>query len=60
VKPGQAHRHPRILEEPRSDAAAVLERRLIEIEAEIGALRDHQRAIARLLKDTDRLRSNEW
>jgi len=46
-----------ILEEPRSDAAAVLERRLIEIEAEIGALRDHQRAIARLLKDTDRLRS---
>src|SRR5262245_57812192 len=45
-----------ILDEPRSDAAGVLERRLIEIDHEIGALREHQRAIARLLKDTDRLR----
>ena len=46
----------RILDEPRSDAAAVLERRLVEIEVEICQLRDHQRAIAGLLKDTDRLR----
>src|SRR5437762_14139920 len=45
-----------ILDEPRSDAAAVLEQRLVEIEAEISQLRDHQRAIAGLLKDTGRLR----
>src|SRR3954466_9505836 len=42
-----------ILDEPQSDAAAVLERRLVELEGEIETLRDHQRAIARLLKDTD-------
>ena len=45
-----------ILDEPRNDAAAVLERRLVEIEAEIGELREHQKAIAGLLKDTGRLR----
>ena len=45
-----------LLDEPRSDAAAVLKRRLIELSAEIEKLRDHQRAIARLLKDTDQLR----
>jgi DNA-binding transcriptional MerR regulator len=45
-----------ILDEPCSDAAAVLERRLVEIESEIAGLRDHQRAIAALLKDTERLR----
>src|SRR5690349_2766352 len=45
-----------LLEEPASDAAAVLERRLVEIEGEIQELRSHQHAIARLLKDTGRLR----
>jgi DNA-binding transcriptional MerR regulator len=45
-----------ILDEPKSDAAGVLQRRLAELEGEIEGLRDHQRAIARLLKDTDQLR----
>ncbi len=45
-----------LLEKPRGDAAGVLERRLREIAGEIEKLREHQRAIARLLKDTDRLR----
>jgi DNA-binding transcriptional MerR regulator len=40
----------------RGDAASVLKRRLAELSAEIGRLRDHQRAIARLLTNTDRLR----
>jgi DNA-binding transcriptional MerR regulator len=45
-----------ILDEPRSDAAGVLKRRLAELSGEIERLRDHQRAIARLLKDTEQLR----
>jgi len=45
-----------ILDRPLSDAAGVLERRLVELSAEIERLRDHQRAIARLLKKTDQLR----
>jgi MerR family transcriptional regulator, thiopeptide resistance regulator len=45
-----------ILDESRGDAAGVLKRRLAELGDEIEKLRDHQRAIARLLKDTDRLR----
>src|SRR5262245_33876053 len=45
-----------ILDEPQTDAASVLERRLVEIEDEIGRLRDHQRTIARLLKNTGRFR----
>ena len=45
-----------ILDEARSDAAGVLNRRLVELSGEIEKLRDHQRAIARLLKDTDQLR----
>ncbi len=40
----------------RGDAAGVLKRRLVELSGEIERLRDHQRAIARLLKDTDRIR----
>ena len=44
-----------ILTEPRGDAAAVLQRRLAELSVEIEALRDHQRAVARLLKQTGRL-----
>ena len=38
-----------VLGAPSSKAAAVLERRLVELDGEIGALRDHQRAILRLL-----------
>lgn len=45
-----------LLEAPKTDAASVLERRLVEIEFEVRKLRDHQHAIARLLKDTGRLR----
>jgi DNA-binding transcriptional MerR regulator len=45
-----------ILDAPGSDAAAVLRRRLTEISAGIERLREHQRAIARLLKTTDKFR----
>jgi DNA-binding transcriptional MerR regulator len=45
-----------LLDETRSDAAGVLQRRLVELSGEIEKLRDHQRAIARLLRDTDQLR----
>lgn len=45
-----------VLDRARSDAAGVLKRRLAELSGEIETLRDHQRAIARLLKDTDQLR----
>src|SRR5262245_37594786 len=41
-----------ILDQPSSDAASVLERRLVELEYEIGRLREHQREIGRLLKGT--------
>ena len=45
-----------ILEVPGGNAAAVLCRRLTELSAGIERLREHQRAIARLLKTTDRFR----
>lgn len=45
-----------ILDRPRGEAAAVLQRRLMEIANEIETLREHQRAIARLLGRTNRLR----
>jgi DNA-binding transcriptional MerR regulator len=45
-----------ILDAPRNDAAAVLRRRLVELSAGIQRLRNHQRAIARLLKSTSQLR----
>jgi DNA-binding transcriptional MerR regulator len=45
-----------ILDKASSDAAGVLKRRLVELSGEIEMLRDHQRAIARLLIDTDQLR----
>jgi DNA-binding transcriptional MerR regulator len=45
-----------ILDRPRGEAAGVLQRRLIEIGSEIETLRDHQRAIARLIGGTSRLR----
>ena len=45
-----------ILDRPRTEAAAVLQRRLREIACEIETLREHQLAIARLLGGTNRLR----
>jgi DNA-binding transcriptional MerR regulator len=45
-----------VLDAPQTDAAAVLRRRLVELSAGIEHLQEHQRAIARLLKTTDRLR----
>jgi len=45
-----------ILDRTSGEAAGVLKRRLVELSGEIEKLRDHQRAIARLLKDTDQLR----
>ena len=45
-----------ILDKPQTDAAGVLERRLVELETEIGQLREHQNAIARLLQKTGRMR----
>jgi DNA-binding transcriptional MerR regulator len=45
-----------LLDQPASDAAGVLERRLLQLNGEIEKLRDHQKAIARLLKKTNQLR----
>ena len=39
-----------VLDQPRGDAAAILERRLVEIDADIETLRAHQRSILRLLE----------
>jgi DNA-binding transcriptional MerR regulator len=47
-----------VLQQPRGDAAAVLERRLVEIESEIATLRGHQGAILRLLQRSRALRRN--
>lgn len=44
-----------VLDRPGLDAAAVLSRRLVELDAEIARLREHQRAIARLLPGTGAL-----
>ena len=46
-----------LLDGPRDDAAAVLRRRLVELSAGIGRLREQQLAIARLLKSAHQLRS---
>jgi len=46
-----------LLDGPHDDAAAVLQRRLVELSAGIERLRDQQRAIARLLKSAHKLRS---
>jgi DNA-binding transcriptional MerR regulator len=48
-----------VLDEPRGGAAGVLKRRLAELGGEIERLREHQQAIARLLKTTDQLRREE-
>jgi MerR family transcriptional regulator, thiopeptide resistance regulator len=45
-----------ILNQPSSDFGAILRRRLLEIDAEILRLREHQRAIARLLQRSGKLR----
>jgi DNA-binding transcriptional MerR regulator len=45
-----------VLDHEGVEAAGVLNRRLLELSGEIERLREHQRAIARLLKETDRLR----
>jgi DNA-binding transcriptional MerR regulator len=45
-----------LLDSPATDAALILERRMVEIEGEIGRLRDHQKQIARLLQTSGRLR----
>jgi DNA-binding transcriptional MerR regulator len=39
-----------VLDQPRGDASAILERRLVEIDADIETLRAHQRDILRLLE----------
>jgi len=44
-----------ILDRPASDAVGVLNRRLVELDAEIEALRAHQRSILQLLKTTTSL-----
>jgi DNA-binding transcriptional MerR regulator len=54
------------LDRPGGDAAAVLERRLIDIDAEIETLRGHQRAILSLLqrsrsfRRTDMMTKDRW
>jgi MerR family transcriptional regulator, thiopeptide resistance regulator len=45
-----------ILDRPRGDAAAVLQRRFVELSAEIEILRGRQREIVRLLEGTQRIR----
>lgn len=48
-----------VLDRTGQDAAAVLSRRLVELDAEIARLREHQRAIARLLPGTGALGRRE-
>lgn len=48
-----------ILDGPETDAAAILKRRLLELEAEIDAKRRHQHAIMLLLKNQASLETNE-
>jgi DNA-binding transcriptional MerR regulator len=47
-----------LLDARTNDASEVLRRRFVEIGAGIERLREHQRAIARLLRATDQLRRN--
>ena len=48
-----------ILDRAESDASSVLKRRLLELDREIGRLRDHQRAISRLLQSEACLRREQ-
>ena len=45
-----------LVDRPGSDAAGILQRRLVEIDAEIETLRGHQRAILRLLQQSHQFR----
>jgi MerR family transcriptional regulator, thiopeptide resistance regulator len=47
-----------LLDRPETDAAAVLKRRLLELDAEIETKRSHQRAILLLLKDKNAMGAN--
>jgi DNA-binding transcriptional MerR regulator len=54
-----------LLSAPASDAARVLQRRLRELDEEISQLREHQRAILRLLRSrkirrTDKMTKEKW
>ncbi|MCU1236693.1 MAG: transcriptional regulator, MerR family [Candidatus Solibacter sp.] len=52
-----------VLDARPSDAAAVLRRRMLELNVEIERMRDHQRSIARLLKlgkDTEMVTKQKW
>lgn len=48
-----------ILDHADSDASAILKRRLLELDGEIERMRDHQRAILRLLKTKSSLRRDK-
>jgi MerR family transcriptional regulator, thiopeptide resistance regulator len=48
-----------VLGQPRGRAAAVLEQRLVEIDAEIETLRSHQQAIVRLLRHSRAFRRSD-
>jgi DNA-binding transcriptional MerR regulator len=48
-----------VLDRPGGGASAVLERRLVEIDAEVEALRGHQRDILRLLQRSRSFRRNQ-
>ena len=48
-----------VLDRPESDAACVLKRRLLELDAEIETKRSHQRAILMLLKDKHSIGANK-
>lgn len=48
-----------LLDRSRTDAAGVLRRRLVDIDAEIARLRGHQHAIARLLPGAGNLRRHD-
>jgi DNA-binding transcriptional MerR regulator len=48
-----------LLDQPGGEAAAILERRLLEIDAEVDTLRGHQRAILALLQRSRSFRRNQ-
>jgi DNA-binding transcriptional MerR regulator len=48
-----------LVDRPGSDAAGILRRRLVEIDAEIETLRGHQRAILRLLEQSHNFRRHQ-
>lgn len=48
-----------LVDRPGSDAAGILQRRLVEIDAEIDTLRGHQRAILRLLQQSHHFRRHQ-